>query len=337
MSDPPRLPTFEDVQAARARIRPWVTHTPVVTSRLLDERCGAEVLLKCESFQRTGSFKFRGALNALLQVPDEKKRRGVLTYSSGNHAAALAHAGQLLQVSVTAIMPRNAPAAKIEATRSYGATIVPYDPAETTREALGQELREARGLTLIPPYDHPDIVAGQGTAALELIEEVGPVDTLIVPCGGGGLLSGSALSARALAPDCHIVGAEPELADDAARSFHAGTIVSVHNPPTIADGLRTPSLGTITFPLIRRNVDAFETVTEQEIIEAVHFLWTRMKLVVEASGAVGAAPLVSGRSPAEWGARIGVIISGGNADLATLCRAFEAARLDPSFRSSRDS
>jgi threo-3-hydroxy-L-aspartate ammonia-lyase len=318
--DPPTLPTYDDVIAAAERLGELARRTPVLTSRLLDERCGATVLLKCESFQRTGSFKFRGAMNALLKLTSQERRRGVLTYSSGNHAAALACAGRLLGVGVTAIMPRNAPAVKREATRSYGAEIIDYDPSESTREALGHELREARGMTLIPPYDHPDIVAGQGTAALELIRDVGPVDTLLVPCGGGGLLSGSALAAAALAPNCVVIGVEPAVADDATRSFRTGTLQSVTNPPTLADGLRTPSLGVITFPLVRTLVSGFETVSEREILESLVFLWTRAKVVVEPSGAVAAAPLIGRGARPQWGDRIAVMISGGNVDLPALCR-----------------
>jgi threo-3-hydroxy-L-aspartate ammonia-lyase len=314
------LPDLEDVYRAAERIRGAAHRTPVFTSRTLDERCGARVFLKCENFQRAGAFKFRGALNAVLALPESERRRGVLTFSSGNHAGAIALVGRLLGVAVTVIMPDNAPAAKLAATRGYGAEVVLYDPEQTTREELGARMQEERGLVLIPPYDHPDIVAGQGTAALELIEEVGPLDALLAPCGGGGLLSGSAIAAKGRVPACRVVGVEPELADDATRSFRSGTLQRVRNPPTIADGLRTPSLGRITFPLVQQHVDEFRTVTEAEIVESMRFLWTRLKLVVEPSGAVGPAPLLSDPVPAAWGQRIGVILSGGNVDLASVCR-----------------
>jgi threo-3-hydroxy-L-aspartate ammonia-lyase len=316
----PTLPTIEDVQRAAERLRDAAHRTPVFTSRTLDERCGARVFLKCENFQRAGAFKFRGALNAVLALPERERRRGVLTYSSGNHAQALALVGKLLGVEVTVIMPDNAPRAKIDATRGYGAEVILYDPRETTREELGERLREERGTPLIPPYDHPDIVAGQGTAALELFEEVGTLDALLAPCGGGGLLSGSAIAARSRSPGCRVVGVEPELADDATRSFRTGTLQRVHNPPTVADGLRTPALGIVTFPLVQRYVDEFRTVSEAEIADSMRFLWTRLKLVVEPSGAVGPAPLLGGPASLSWGERIGVIISGGNVDLAAACR-----------------
>jgi threo-3-hydroxy-L-aspartate ammonia-lyase len=316
----PTLPTVDDVLRAAERLRGVAHRTPVFTSRTLDERCGARVFLKCENFQRAGAFKFRGALNAVLALPEPERATGVLTYSSGNHAQALALVGRLLGVAITVIMPDNAPRAKIEATRGYGAEVILYDPREATREELGARLREERGATLIPPYDHPDIVAGQGTAALELIEEVGPLSALLAPCGGGGLLSGSAIAARAASPKCRVIGVEPELADDATRSFRTGTLQRVHNPPTVADGLRTPALGTITFPLVQRHVDEFRTVSEAEIADSMRFLWTRLKLVVEPSGAVGPAPLLAGPVPHAWGERIGVIVSGGNVDLAAACR-----------------
>jgi threo-3-hydroxy-L-aspartate ammonia-lyase len=312
------LPAIGDVRDAAARIHGIAHRTPVFTSRTLDERCGAEVFLKCENLQRSGSFKFRGACNALLRLSGAERDAGVLTYSSGNHAGALALAGHILQVPITVVMPFNAPVPKQEATRGYGAEVILYDPLEVRREELGERIARERGLTLIPPFDHPDVVAGQGTAALELFEDVGPLDALLVPCGGGGLLSGSALAARDAAPGCRVVGVEPELADDAARSFRDGTLHEVLNPPTMADGLRTSSLGAVTFPLVRRFVDEFRTVSEVEIARSMEFLWTRTKLVVEPSGAVAPAPLVSGHIDQRWGRRIGVIISGGNVDPRTI-------------------
>lgn len=316
------LPTVDDVREAAERIMGVARRTPVMTSQTLDEIAGAKVFLKCENFQRVGAFKFRGAYNALSKLDDEARKKGVLTFSSGNHAQAIALAGRLLGISTTIIMPLNAPAAKLAATRGYGAEVILFDPDETKREELAAEIREQRGgVTVIPPYDHPDVVAGQGTAALELLEEVGELDAIFAPCGGGGLLSGTALAAKGKSKSCRVIGVEPELADDATRSFRTGILATVHNPPTIADGLRTPSLGKITFPLVRENVDQMVTVSEKEIIEAMRFLWTRMKLVVEPSGAVAVAAVMRGDAGSSARA-IGVIISGGNVDLQTACGLF---------------
>ena len=314
----PALPGFDDVRAAAERLRGVANRTPVVTSRTLDGLTGATVLLKCESFQRGGAFKCRGAYNAVSRLSDAERRAGVLTFSSGNHAQAVALTGRLLGVRTAVVMPDNAPAAKVEATRGYGAEVILYDPAEASREEIAAGLREERGMMLIPPYDHADVVAGQGTAALELFEEAGPLDAVLAPCGGGGLLSGTALSARGMAPGCRVIGVEPELADDATRSFRTGELQRVQNPPTIADGLRTPYLGKITFPLVRAHVDDMVTVSEAGIVEAMRFLWTRAKLVVEPSGAVPVAALLAG-IPELRGARVGVVISGGNVDLAAAC------------------
>ena len=311
------LPDIDSVRAAAERVRDVARRTPVMTSRTLDERTGAQIFLKCENFQRVGAFKFRGAYNALSQLTAEAKQRGVLTFSSGNHAQAIALAGKLLGIQTTIIMPTNAPAAKLAATRGYGAEVIIFDPAERKREDFAAELNAERQMTVIPPYDHADIVAGQGTAVLELIEDVGQIDELYVQCGGGGLLAGSAIAAKGLSPKCKVVGVEPEIADDATRSFKTGTLQTVHNPPTIADGLRTPSLGKITFPLVRQYVDDMITVSEAEIVESMRFLWTRMKLVVEPSGAVALAALL--RAPRTDNKRIGVMISGGNVDMATAC------------------
>ena len=308
------LPTYADVEAAAGRLKGIANRTPVLTSRTFNRLTGASAFFKCENFQRGGAFKFRGAYNALKRIAETGKATGVLTYSSGNHAQALAMAGGLLGIQTTIIMPSDAPAVKVAATRGYGAEIILYDRSETTREALGRRLSEERGLPIVPPYDHPDVVAGQGTAALELFEETGPLDLLLVCCGGGGLLSGSAIAAGALSPRCRVIGVEPAQADDATRSFHSGTLHTVHNPETIADGARTPSLGKITFPLIRRHVDDMVTVSEESILRAMFFLWERMKLVVEPTGALAAAALLDGTVRAE-GKRTGVIISGGNVDL----------------------
>ncbi|HEX7239687.1 MAG TPA: threo-3-hydroxy-L-aspartate ammonia-lyase [Longimicrobiaceae bacterium] len=316
-----RLPDFGSVRDAAERLRGVAHRTPVLTSRTLDERTGARVFLKCESFQRGGAFKFRGAYNAMSRLGEAERRAGVLTFSSGNHAQATALSGRLLGARVTVVMPENAPVSKVEGTRGYGAEVVLYDPLRDSREEIAARLRDERGMSLIPPYDHPDVVAGQGTAALELLEETGGLDWLLAPCGGGGLLSGTALAARGASPGCRVVGVEPELADDATRSFRTGELQRTHNPPTIADGLRTPSLGAVTFPLVRAHVDDMRTVSEDAIVEAMRFLWTRMKLVVEPSGAVPLAALLGGVDGVE-GKRVGVIVSGGNVDLANACALF---------------
>ena len=317
------LPAFADVQAAAGRINGIAHRTPVMTSRTLDGIAGAKVFLKCENFQRGGAFKFRGAYNALSQLDDEARKAGVLTYSSGNHAQAIALAGSLLGIRTTIIMPENAPAAKLAATRGYGAEVVLYDPAGSGREEIAANLQSQTGMTVIPPYDHREIVAGQGTSALELIEDVGPLDRLYAPCGGGGLLSGCAIAARAMSPGCHVVGVEPETANDATLSFRTGELHTTRNPPTVADGLRTPSLGKVTFPLVRQYVSEMNTVSEREIIDTMRFLWERMKLVVEPSGAVALAAAMRGDKNTD-SEKIGVIISGGNVDLAAASKMFEA-------------
>ena len=313
---------FDDVARAAERLEGIANRTPVMTSRTVDERIGATVYFKCENFQRTGAFKFRGAYNALSQLPADQKRRGVLTYSSGNHAQAVALAGHLLGIPTAIIMPADAPAVKLAATRGYGAEVIPYDREEITREVLARQISAERGLPIIPPYDHPHIVAGQGTSAKELLEETGPLDVLLVCCGGGGLLSGCGLSAKALAPDCRVIGVEPEAGDDATRSFHSGTLHTVHNPDTIADGARTPSLGKITFPLVLHLVDDMVSVSDDALLRAMFFLWERLKIVVEPTGALATAALLEGKVEAP-GARIGVIISGGNVDLGYALRLFE--------------
>ena len=316
------LPTAADVHAAAERLRGVANRTPVNTSRTLDAMTGARVFLKCENFQRGGAFKFRGAYNAVSRLSEEERARGVLTFSSGNHAQAVALTGRLLGIPVVVVMPDDAPAAKVEGTRGYGAEVILYDPRERDRQEIAAGLQRERGMALIPPYDHADVVAGQGTAALELMEETGPLDVLFAPCGGGGLLSGTALAAKSFAPECRVIGVEPELADDATRSFRTGVLATIRNPPTIADGLRTPSLGRITFPLVRAHVSEMRTVPEQGIADAMRFLWTRAKLVVEPSGAVPVAALLDDPD-AFRGQRVGVIVSGGNVDLAAACRLLE--------------
>jgi threonine dehydratase len=310
---------FADVAAAARRLEGVAHRTPALTSRTVDARVDAKVFFKCENFQRAGAFKFRGAYNALAQLGDEQKRRGVLAYSSGNHGQAVALAGRLLGVKATIVMPQDAPHVKLEATRGYGAEVVTYDRHTASREALGQQIAAERGFTVIPPFDHPDVLAGQGTAAKELIEEVGALDWLFVPCGGGGLISGSALAASALAPGCKVVGVEPAAGDDATRSFRTKTLQTCHDPDTIADGARTASLGKITFPLLLALVHDMTTVTDRELLDGMLYLWERMKLVVEPTGALGAAGLFKGAHDVRGG-RVGVILSGGNVDLSAICR-----------------
>lgn len=311
----PNSVTITDVQAAQERLLAIAHYTPVLTSRIVNERTNSLVFFKCENFQRTGSFKFRGAYNALAQLSAAQKQKGVLTYSSGNHAQAIALAGQLLNIPATIVMPDDAPAVKQTATRSYGAEVILYNRQETNREELAQNLASDRSLTLIPPYDHPHVVAGQGTVALELIAEVGQLDLLLVCCGGGGLISGCAIATKALLPNCQVIGVEPELADDATRSFHSQTLQTVTNPDTIADGARTPSLGQITFPLVLHYVDDMVTVSEAAILRTMFFLWERLKIVVEPTGVLAAAALLEGVVTAPQ-AKIGVIISGGNVDIS---------------------
>jgi threonine dehydratase len=270
-----------------------------------------------------GAFKFRGAFNAISQLTDVEKARGVITYSSGNHAQAVALVGQLLGIKATIVMPDNAPVTKRAATEGYGAVVVEYNPDEADRREVAEKIAAEHGYVIVPPYDHEQIVAGQGTAALELLQDLKALDYLLVPCGGGGLLSGSAIAAKGLYSACKVIGIEPELADDATRSFHTKILHTVKNPPTIADGTRTPSLGKITFPLVLHYVDDMCTVSEQAIIEAVQFLFYRMKLVVEPSGALGIAALLS-RVVAVTG-RVGVIISGGNVDAVTMVTILNSA------------
>jgi len=309
---------FERVQNAAARLRGNANITPVMTSRTLNECLGAEVFLKCENFQRIGAFKFRGAYNAMSRLSAAERRRGVISFSSGNHAQAVALVGRLLGIQSTVVMPEDAPVIKREATAGYGAQVILYDPRVRSREEIARELQQQHGFTLIPPFDHIDIVTGQGTSALELCEQVKGIDMLLVPCGGGGLLSGCAIAAKGMNAKCQVMGVEPEVADDATRSYYSGTLQTVINPPTIADGTRTPSLGKITFPLVLKFVDAMKTVSEDAIKEAVRLLFYRLKLVVEPSGALGLAALLSGK--VQGRGRVGVILSGGNIDGPTMQR-----------------
>ncbi|HYC45540.1 MAG TPA: threo-3-hydroxy-L-aspartate ammonia-lyase [Burkholderiales bacterium] len=306
------------VQAAARMLEGHAHRTPVLTSRSIDERTGAIVFFKCENLQRAGAFKFRGAYNALARLGADARVKGVVAYSSGNHAQAVALAGQLLSIPAVIVMPSDAPPVKIDATRGYGAEVVLYDRARDDRGAIAAELAATRGLTLVPPFDHPHIVAGQGTAAKELIEAVGPLDLLLVPCGGGGLVSGCAIAAHALSPGIKVLAVEPSLGDDVQRSFRTGTIQSVVNPATIADGARTAAPGEVTFPLIMRYVSDVLTVDDTELARAMWYLWERLKVIVEPTGALAAAALLEGKLDAR-GQRVGVVLSGGNVDMKALC------------------
>jgi threonine dehydratase len=303
--------SFEDVVAASRRIAGHAHRTPVLRSRTADQRAGAEVFFKCENFQRVGAFKFRGAFNALSQFDPAQRRAGVVSFSSGNHAQAIALAAQLLGMPATIVMPRDAPALKVSATRGYGAEIVLYDRYTEDREAIGRELAQRRGLTLIPPYDHPHVIAGQGTAALELFEETGPLDALFVCLGGGGLLGGSSVVARSVSPACKLYGAEPAAGNDGSQSLRAGRIIQIDTPQTIADGAQNQRLGQLTFPIIQRLVDDIIEVSDAELVDSMRFFAERMKMIVEPTGCLGFAAAQKLRT----GSRVGVIISGGNVDL----------------------
>ena len=308
------LPTYDDVLAAARRIEGHAHRTPVMTSRTINEETGAELFFKCENLQRMGAFKFRGAFNALSRFDARQRKAGVVTFSSGNHAQAIALSARLLGIPATIIMPHDAPAAKAAATRGYGGNVIVYDRYTEDREAIGRKLADEQGLTLIPPYDHPDVMAGQGTAVLELLDETGPLDALYIPTGGGGLLSGCALAARALAPACKVYGVEPEAGNDGQQSLRTGAIVHIDTPRTIADGAQTQHLGDYTFGVIRRDVDDILTATDAELVECMRFLAARMKIVVEPTGCLGfAAARKAG--DAIRGRRVGIVLSGGNIDL----------------------
>lgn len=306
--------TYEAIDRAAHRLTGIAHRTPVLTSSWINQKTGSHIFFKCENFQRTGSFKFRGAYNALSQLSNADRKRGAIAYSSGNHAQGLALAGKLLDCPVTIIMPSDAPTVKREATQAYGAEIIFYDRTIQTRETVTQEILETCDAILIPPFDHPEIIAGQGTATKELIEEVGELDFLLVCVGGGGLIAGSAIAARHLLPKCHIIGVEPKLADDATRSFLSGKLERTEKTNTIADGARSPCLGTLTFPIVLNQVDEMITVTDAAIARSMFCLWERLKVVVEPTGALAAAALLEGII-SQPGARIGVILSGGNIDL----------------------
>jgi threonine dehydratase len=308
------LPTYVDVAAAAERIAGKANRTPVLTSRTANEAMGAEVFFKCENFQRMGAFKFRGAMNALSKFDARQRAAGVVAFSSGNHAQAIALSAKLLGIPATIIMPLDAPTAKVAATKGYGGNVVTYDRYTEDREEIGRNLADKHGMTLIPPYDHPDVIAGQGTAAKELIEEVGGLDALFVCLGGGGLLSGSALAARELAPDCTIYGVEPEAGNDGQQSFRSGSIVHIETPKTIADGAQTQHLGQYTFPIIQRDVTDILTATDEQLVACMRFFAERMKMVVEPTGCLGFAAAREMKDQLK-GKRVGVIVSGGNVDM----------------------
>ncbi|MBL8308323.1 MAG: threo-3-hydroxy-L-aspartate ammonia-lyase [Rubrivivax sp.] len=310
---------WDDIAAAQQRIAGAARRTPVMRSRTADERTGAQVFFKCENLQRMGAFKFRGAYNALAQFSAAQRQAGVIAFSSGNHAQAIALSARLLGMPSVIVMPQDSPAAKLAATRGYQegqphSEVVLYDRYTEDREAIGRRLAEERGMTLIPPYDHPHVMAGQGTAAAELIQEVGPLDLLLVCVGGGGLVSGCAVAAHHLCPGVEVVGVEPEAGNDTQQSLARGEIVHIDTPKTIADGAQTQHSGRLTFPVIQRHVSGIVTVSDAQLVEAMRFFAERMKLVVEPTGCLAAAALFSGAVKAP-GRRVGVILSGGNVDL----------------------
>ena len=308
------LPSYQNVEAAAQRIRGYASKTPVMTSRTINQQFGAELFFKCENFQRMGAFKFRGAFNALAQFTPEQKKAGVIAFSSGNHAQGVALAAKLLNIPATILMPIDAPDVKVAATEGYGATVIRFDRYTEDREQLCQSLAKKHGYTLIPPFDHPHIIAGQGTAAKELIEEVGELDALFVCLGGGGLLSGCALATKQLSPNCKIYGVEPEAGNDAQQSFRAGKIIHINTPNTIADGAQTQHLGQYTFALIQKNVDDIFTATDEQLIECMKFYAERMKMVVEPTGCLSLAAAIAQKAQLQ-GKRVGIIVSGGNVDI----------------------
>jgi threonine dehydratase len=306
-------PSFDNVCAAQERLRGVANHTPVITSRTLDRMTGRALFLKCENFQRGGAFKFRGAYNTISRLTEEYRRRGVLAFSSGNHAQGVALAAGIIGAPAVICMPNDAPAVKVAATREYGAEVVFYDRLTEDREMFARRVAEERGMTLVPPYDHPHIMAGAGTAALELLEDTPDLDALLVPIGGGGLISGSAVAAHGLHPKVRVFGVEPADADDTRRSLRTGERQSIPPPRTIADGLRVTTPGVLTFPIVQRHVEDVLLVSEEEILEATRFALLRLKLVIEPSGAAPIAAALFGRLPADL-QRVGMLISGGNID-----------------------
>ena len=310
--------TFTDVQAAAARLHGQAHRTPIVTSETFDQMAGCRVYFKCENLQRAGAFKFRGAYNALSLLTPEQRRRGVVAFSSGNHAQGLALAAKVLNVPAVVVMPLDAPPIKVDATRGYGAEVVFYDRLTGDREAIAQQLAAERKLTVIPPFDHPHIIAGQGTAAMELFEDMPDLDMLLAPVGGGGLISGCATAATAMRPGVRVIGVETEPANDAWQSLRTGMRVTIPVPDTIADGIRTTCLGAITFEIMRRLVEDIVLVADAQVIEAMRFMLIRMKLLAEPTGAVPVAALLTRQVKGVEGKRVGVVVSGGNADPALL-------------------
>ena len=317
--------SFDDVAAAAQRLAGVAHRTPVMTSRTADALCGGTLFFKCENLQRMGAFKFRGAYNALAQFTPEQRRAGVIAFSSGNHAQAIALSARLLGMPAAIVMPKDAPQMKIDATRGYGAEVLLYDRYTENREALGAKIAEERGMTLIPPYDHPHVMAGQGTAALELIDEVGALDLLFVCVGGGGLISGCATAAKHRLPDCAVIGVEPEAGNDVQQSLARGEIVHIDVPRTIADGAQTQHAGRYTFPVIQALVDQVVTVTDDQLVKAMRFFGERMKIVVEPTGCLGAAAALDNVVDVR-GKRVGVILSGGNIDLRRYAELVAPAR-----------
>ena len=315
----PHLPNYDDVASAAHRLAGHAHRTPVLRSRTADALLGAELFFKCENLQRAGAFKVRGAFNALSRFSPTQRRSGVVAFSSGNHAQAVALAGRLLGIPACIVMPLDAPAAKVAATRGYGAEVIRFDRYTEDREAIGRRLAQERGMTLIPPYDHVDVIAGQGTATKELIDEVGALDDLFVCLGGGGLLSGAALAVRALSPACRVHGVEPEAGNDAQQSLARGEIVHIETPKTIADGAQTQHLGELTFAIIRRDVDDIVTASDAQLVQAMRFFAERMKLVVEPTGCLGLAGARHAGVQLQ-GRRVGILISGGNIDLGRYSR-----------------
>ena len=305
---------YADIQSAAARLAGTAHRTPVATSRTANQRTGAELFFKCENLQRMGAFKFRGAYNALSQFTPEQRRAGVVAFSSGNHAQAIALSGRLLGIPATIVMPNDAPLMKVDATRGYGAEVQLYNRYEEDREAIGRQLADERGMTLIPPFDHPHVMAGQGTAALELIEDAGSLDVLLVCVGGGGLISGCAVAAKHALPQCRVIGVEPEAGSDVQQSLRRGEIVHIDVPQTIADGAQTQAPGLFTFPVIRALVDDVLTVTDRQLVLTMRFFAERMKMVVEPTGCLAAAAVLEGMLDVR-GQRVGIIISGGNVDV----------------------
>ncbi|TQN01031.1 threonine dehydratase [Acidovorax temperans] len=312
-------PTFDDLRAAAQRLHGIAHRTPVLRSTSADESTGAQVFFKCENLQRTGAFKFRGAYNTLAQFTPEQRERGVLAFSAGNHAQAIALSARLLDMPAVIVMPEDAPATKMAATREYGAQVVTYNRYTEDREAISRRLAQERGMTLVPPFDHPHVIAGQGTAAMELLEDVPGLDYLFVCVGGGGLLAGSTLAAQVMAPGCRLVGVEPEAGNDGQQSFKAGHIVQIPTPHTIADGAQTQALGQLTFPIIAEGVEDMVTATDEQLVQALRFFAERMKIVVEPTGALAFAGVRNGSVDVR-GKRVGVLISGGNVDLPRYAR-----------------